>query len=130
MTSAAATFIMHHNSQLMYLNPPQLHQPSHHHYITAGAAGSASSHRCRSLVTFQSLVKAAAPSHTQLVVFSDLRHIPEITALELEVSAADSMYSVDILLQYCGRDIAVEVDGPFHFMLNRSVTSVLVGGNS
>lgn len=36
-----------------------------------------------------------------------------------QVTAADQMYSVDMMVEWRGQQVAVEVEGPFHYMLNR-----------
>lgn len=37
----------------------------------------------------------------------------------LEAATADGMFSIDVLVTFKGQQLAVEVDGPFHFMINR-----------
>ncbi len=49
--------------------------------------------------------------------------MPGVTAVELEVPVCGGLLSVDVMVRYHGHDICIEVDGPFHFMLNRRASA-------
>ncbi len=52
-------------------------------------------------------------------VYAELQHVSGVTARQLEVPAADGMIRVDVMVRYGDSDVAVEVDGPFHYAVNR-----------
>lgn len=52
-------------------------------------------------------------------VYSLLKHVPGVSDCRMEELTADGMFSVDIVLRYKGHKVAVEVDGPVHYMVNR-----------
>ncbi|KAL6745240.1 hypothetical protein V8C86DRAFT_2984520 [Haematococcus lacustris] len=60
-----------------------------------------------------------ASSATQLQVYQELKGLPGVTCAQLEATTQDGMFYIDVALVFRGRHVAVEVDGPLHFMLNR-----------
>eukprot|EP00798_Chlamydomonas_sp_ICE-L_P009944 gene9944-7815_t len=59
--------------------------------------------------------ESVTSSHTQETAFQALRGVAESW---LEWVTPDGMFSVDILVKYGGLDIALEIDGPWHFCIN------------
>jgi RAP domain len=80
-----------------------------------GASNSSSELRRRCREAFVLSVDAKKPSRLQNDVMESLRTVQGISQVEEEVST-DSGYSVDAVVMFRGERIAVEVDGPFHFV--------------
>ncbi|KAG1679153.1 hypothetical protein FOA52_000508 [Chlamydomonas sp. UWO 241] len=58
-------------------------------------------------------------SHTQLQVLDAVRQLPDCSGASSEHLTDDKLFSVDIAVQLpCGQKLAVEVDGPTHFLSN------------
>lgn len=80
---------------------------------------------CRCLQRYLILTQSTSPSLTQLSVLETLTyHVSGVTSVRSEVAISGGLFTVDALVTYHAVEVVVEVDGPSHFFLNRSVRSV------
>ena len=64
----------------------------------------------------QEVMLNACPSRTQLEIFEAIRCLPGCYDATSEYVTEDGFFSIDIALKLNGQKLAIEVDGPTHFL--------------
>jgi len=72
-----------------------------------------------SLSYYISKIEDPKTSYTQSMVRDELAQVPGVSDIQTEALTEDNMFSIDIVARYKDRAVAIEVDGPFHYMVNR-----------